>query len=279
MATSASSVGTEQEGVPAPRRPLLRRTHRNIPSGVWYGAAALGFALLITIAQVVVHAVQTDPRNARAIVERELRLNTLQPGERIVRSVPVFRRNAVDYYRQTRGVLVLTDRRLVYLGAPPRDVTGASDAPPTFDQHEFRIDTLTTIDPGFATLGFARALHIESPDESLKLGVPRSAWPKAQLLRESWLSRHRKLQALGVWAKRVRDARAQLGQIVAEYRRQPVYHVVRPGDAIGSIASWYEVSPDQIREQNGIVGNTIKVGQRLLIRPGATAPAPARGRS
>ena len=271
MATSASSVSTEQPDAtpPAPRRPLLRRAHRNVPAGVWYALGALGVAVLVIVVQLVVHALQTDPRNARAIVERELRLNTLQPGERVIRMVPVFRRNAVDYYRQTRGFLVLTDKRLVYLGAPPRDITGSPDAPPTFDQREFRVDTLTSLEPSYAMLGFARAIRIESPDETLKLGVQRSSWSKAQLLRESFAGRHRKLEALGQWAKRVRGARTQLQQMVATYRKQPVYHTVRPGDALGSIATWYEVTPDQIRQQNGIVGNKIKVGQRLLIRSGS----------
>ncbi|HMC54361.1 MAG TPA: LysM peptidoglycan-binding domain-containing protein [Gemmatimonadaceae bacterium] len=270
MATPASSVDTEQPDTPsAPRQPLLRRARHNVPAGVWYALGAIGVALLVIIVQLVVHGVKSDPRNSRAIVERELHLNTIQPGERVIRMVPVFRRNAVDYYRQTRGYLVLTDKRLLYLGAPPRDITVSSDAPPTFDQREFPIDTLTALEPSFAMLGFARAIRIESPGETLKLGVQRSSWPKAQLLRESFSSRHRKLEGLGQWAKRVRDARAQLQQIVAAYRKQPVYHVVRPGDALGSIATWYEVSPDQIRKENGIVGNKIKVGQRLLIRSGS----------
>jgi LysM repeat protein len=77
------------------------------------------------------------------------------------------------------------------------------------------------------------------------------------------------LYALGVWAARVRVARSQLQKDVDAYRRQPVYHVVRPGDAISSIASWYETSPQHIQELNGIIRNKIKVGQKLLIRSGS----------
>ena len=44
---------------------------------------------------------------------------------------------------------------------------------------------------------------------------------------------------------------------------------MRPGDALSSIASWYETSPEKIQQLNGIVGNKIKVGQKLLIRSGA----------
>jgi hypothetical protein len=272
MATSASSVGVKQGDESEHGKssePLLRRTRRNVPHAIWYAVAAFGFALLVVLVQVLLYTQRREPRDARAIVERELRMNTLQPGERVVRTVPVFRRNGVDYFRQTRGLLVLTDKRLIYLGAPPRDITGASDAPPTFDQRDFRIDTLVNLESSFTILGLARALKVESPEGSLTLGIASGAWPKAQLMRTAWEGRHRKLEAIGVWQKKVHEARAHLGKILEEYRRQPVYHLVRSGDAVSSIASWYETSEDKIRELNGIVGNKIKVGQKLLIRPGA----------
>jgi LysM domain-containing protein len=269
MATSASSTGVEQL---EPRKPLLRRSHRSVPVAVWYTLAAFGFALLVILVQLVFYLRRHEPRDARAIVERELKLNTLHPGERVVRTVPVVRRNGVDYFRATRGLLVLTDNRLIYLGVPPRDITGASgasDAAPTFDQREFRIDTLTRLEPSFAMLGFSRALRVESPEGTVNLAVPAGEWKKAQLMRLSWDARHKRLYAIGVWAQRVRDARAQLQRELAEYRKQPVYHIVRPGDAISSIASWYETSPEKIQELNGLTGNKIKVGQKLLIRSGS----------
>ena len=271
MATSTSSVGVDQgpDAKKQPRRSFLRRSRHNIPAGVWYALAAFGFALLVIFVQLMLYLRRAEPRDARTQVERELQTNTLQPGERIVRTVPVFRRSGVDYFRQTRGLLALTDRRLIYLGAPPRDITGISDAPPTFDQRVFRFDTLTRLEPSFALLGFARALRVETPEGTLNLGIPSGSWQKALLMRQAWEGRHRKLHGLGVWAKKVRDARAQLEKDLAEYRKQPVYHVVRPGDAISSIASWYETSPEKIQELNGLTGNTIKVGQKLLIRPGS----------
>jgi hypothetical protein len=236
---------------------------------VWYTLAAFGFALLVTGAQIALYLQRREPRDARAIVERELRMNTLMPNERVVRTVSVFRRNGVDYFRATRGLLVLTDQRLIYLGAPPRDITGATDAPPAFDQEEFPIDTLIRLDPAFSVIGFSRSIEIEAPEGSLNLGVSSGAWPQAQLLRTSWEVRQKRLREIGAWAGQVRAARTQLARILDEYRKQPVYHVVRPGDAVSSIASWYEIPEDQIRQQNGIVGNKIKVGQRILIRSGS----------
>lgn len=268
MTTSASASAAAQ-----PRKPLIRRHRRNVPSAVWYALAAFGGAVFVVLVQLLLYMARAEPRDSRLIVERELRLNTLQPGERVIRSVPVFRRNGVDYFRATRGMLVLTDRRLVYLGAPPRDITGATDAPPTFDQRVFRIDTLVTLEPSFALLGFARALRVNTPNGTVNLGVAAASWPRALLLREDWAARDKKLRSIGAWGAKVRAARAQLGKELAAYRRQPVYHVVRQGDAISSIASWYETTPEQIRQLNGIPGNTIKVGQKLLIRAGAQTGA------
>jgi hypothetical protein len=247
----------------------LALTRRSVPVGVWYTLAVLGFALLVVFAQLAIHTRRIEPRNSLAIVERELRMNTLQPGERIVKSVPVFRRTGVDYFRRTRGMLVLTDKRLVYLGAPPRDITGASNFATVFDQQEFSLDTLVRVKKTFVVLGLVRGLRIDAPEGDLKLGVPSRDWPQAQVLREAWLSQHKHLYTLGVWAGRVREARKQLQRELEAYRKQPIYHVVRPGDAISSIASWYETSPEKIAELNGIVGNKIKIGQRLLIRSGS----------
>jgi hypothetical protein len=245
-------------------------SHRALPTAVWYTLAVFGFAIIVVLVQLALYTRRSEPRDARAIVRRELQLNTLLPGERVLRSVPVFRRAGVDYFRRTRGLLVLTDRRLIYLGAPPRDITGASDGAPTFDQQVFAIDTLVRLERSFALLGFARALKVDTPTGELNLGVTGGAWPEAVLMRQAWEERHRALYALGVWAHRVREARKQLQVELDKYRRQPVYHVVRQGDAISSIASWYETSPEKIRELNGIVGNKIKVGQRLLIRSGSS---------
>jgi len=270
MATTASPNASPGEPSVPPPRPLLRRVHHRVPNGVWYALGAFAFAILVVLIQLALYMRRAEPRDARAIVERELQTNVLEPGERIVRSVPVYRRNGADYYRQTRGILALTDRRLIYLGAPPRDITGSSDAPPTFDQRVFRIDTLTDINGSFALLGFSRALVIDSPGDDVKVGIASGQWPKAKLLQEAWVGRHRKLADIGVWAGKVREARADLERQLDEYRKQPVYHVVRPGDAISAIASWYETSVDSIAQLNGIVNNRIRIGQRLLIRSGAS---------
>ena len=268
MATSASTAGIGSRDS-EPRVPLLRRARRSLPHWVWYTLAAFGFALLVLFAQLALYMRRREPRDARIIVDRELRMNVLRPGERIVRSVSVFRRKGVDYFRATRGVLVLTDRRLVYLGAPPRDVTGSTDAPPVFEQREFQFDTLVHVKPSFAVLGMSRALKVDTPDGDLELAISEGGRQQAQLLGKAWESRQQRLHSIGAWGARVRQARTEMKRVLAEYHKQPVYHVVRPGDAVSSIASWYEIPVERLRQQNGIAGNKIKVGQRLLVRSGS----------
>ena len=268
MGISASSGNVESGARPTGHdRRLLRRSKRRMHSVVWYVAGIFAVAVLIVFAQMALYVRRAEPRDTRAILDRELRLNTLRPGERVVRTVRVFRRNGTEYFRRPRGMLVLTDQRLIYLGVPPRDVTGASDAPPIFDQREFAIDTLVRLKPSFVVLGFSRALNIESPAEDVTLGVASGGWPHAQLLRQAWDARHRKLMAIGVWGAKVRDARAHIEKELEEYAKRPVYHTVRPGDALGTIASWYETTPEAIQKANNLTGNKIKVGQQLLIQP------------
>lgn len=268
MATSASTPAPH--GAPSTPETLIRRARRKVPQWAWYTMAAFGFALVVVFVQLAFYLQSTDPRDARAIVERELRMNTLRDGETVVQAVPVFQRSSVDYFRATRGRLVLTPYRLVYLGAPPRDISGASGAAPTFVQREFPIDTLVRVKGSFSLLGMSRALVITTPEGDLKVAVSKGGRDEAEALRKALDARHATLREIGAWAGKVRVARAELGKILETYRRQPVYHEVRPGDAVSSIAAWYEVSEDEIRRQNNFTGNTIKVGQRLLIRPGAT---------
>ena len=104
------------------RRPKRKRRMR--PATRYAIGALVVFGLAIVI-QSLVHMARTDPRDSRAIAERELQVNSIQPGERVHRQVSVFKRPAIDYFRATRGLLVLTERRLLYLGLEPRDLLAA----------------------------------------------------------------------------------------------------------------------------------------------------------
>jgi hypothetical protein len=232
-----------------------------------YALIIAGIVVVAIVAQLAVHAARTDPRDSRAIAERELQLNTLQPGERVYRMVSVFKRPAIDYFRATRGLLVLTNRRLLYLGLEPRDLLAAPDLPPTFEERDFPIDTLVHVTSGRTFFGIAKAIVIQTPNETLRLGVPSSAWPKANLMIVAMDVRHAKAVAMSAQQRQFL-AKAEAERRAAEALwRKPKFYTVRRGDALGSIATIWNTTPDKLRAWNRLPDNRIRVGQTLLVRP------------
>src|SRR5215467_4292566 len=166
----------------AHQRPRGSGAHRRPSRAARYTTRALILLTAIAIVALVIRADRANPRDANAIADRELRINTLQPGEQVHRVVPVFKRPAISYFRATRGLLALTDRRLIYLGVEPRDVLAAPDLPPTFEQREFPLDATTKVSSGRTMLGLSKAIVITTPNETIRLGVPSGAERSADLL-------------------------------------------------------------------------------------------------
>src|ERR1043166_4454345 len=190
------------------------------------GLALVAIALLLTI-----HAVNTDPRDSAAIADRELRLNVIAPDEHVVSTISVFKREAVDYFRATRGELVLTDRRMVFLGLRPRDMLAPADAPPTFDERDFPLDTLVSVTSGRAMGGLTKGIVVRIPTETMRLGVTSAAWPTAQKLLATMEGRRVTAQAEGVTQESMRKrADADWKKVVAAWKKPQVY-TVRRGDA------------------------------------------------
>jgi uncharacterized protein (UPF0548 family) len=227
-------------------------------------AVLIGVAILI---QFGVHMARTDPRDSRAIAERELKVNTLQPGEHVIRMVSVFKRPAINYFRATRGLLVLTDKRLLYLGLEPRDLLAAPDLPPTFDERDFPLDTTVKVSAGRTFFWLAKAVVIRTPDETLRLGVPSAAWPGADVLVIAMNARWQRA-VLASAQQREYLKKAEEQRVAAEAaRRKAKYYTVRRGDAMGSIATMWNTTTDRLRSWNKLPNNNIRVGQVLLVRP------------
>lgn len=232
-----------------------------------YTVIGAAIVVLGVVAQFAIHLYRTEPRNASAIAERELRLNTLADGERVVRSVAVFQRPWIDYFRATRGLLVLTDRRLLFLGLEPRDLLGSGDSPPTFTEHDFPVDTLVQLRPGRTFFGIAKAVVIQTPDGNYRYGVASQAWGKASLLLHSITARHERVIAIAerqAERRKVIEAQQKLAQQEAAKAK---YYKVQRGDALSTIAARWNTTPDTLRAWNNISGNKIRIGQTLLVKP------------
>lgn len=248
------------------RRAIRIRRRRRMPRAAWY---TLGFFLLVivvVVTQFAVHTYRTDPRDARAILEREMRVNTIQPRERVRAVVSVFQRQAIDYFRATRGLLVLTDRRLLFLGLLPRDLLASGEGPPTFVQRDFPLDTLVRLSSGRTFFQIAKAIGVATPQGRSAFGVPSSAWPQAEALMDSLGVDHARLLRDGKRQAMLRRRRATERRSAAVAMQRPFRYVVKRGDALASIASQWNTTVDRLREWNGMADNMIRVGQGLIVR-------------
>lgn len=249
---------------PSRKRRNGRRLHPWVRYPLWLGAVMA----VIVASQLALHMARSEPRNARALTDRELRLTVLEPGEQVRQAVSVFSRSPLHYYRASRGVLVLTDRRLVYLSLMPRDIVSTPDAPPAFEQRDFPIDTLTRVRSGRTFFQLARGLVIDAPGGAVTLAVPENAWDNADSLRRILGWEHAGIIAEARRRNDLQRAVLAAREAAARDAKKARYHVVQGGEALASIASLYGTTPEQLGAMNQLGASTrIKAGQRLLVKP------------
>ena len=64
----------------------------------------------------------------------------------------------------------------------------------------------------------------------------------------------------------------ELGRRAREYEQVvtglAVWHVVAAGDALESVAARYGTTTERLTAWNQLSGTTIRIGQRLMVKPG-----------
>lgn len=228
--------------------------------------AAIFFVVAVALI-LVARALRSDDPAATAIARRELQLNSLKPGEESYRIVPVFRRSAIDYFRATRGVVALTNRRLLYLGLRPHELFAPADAPPTFEENDFPLDSTLRMKTTRSFFGLGQAVNIHSDKGSLRLDVPASAEPTAGLLTLAIDVRRERAVAQGEKLRQLAQRADEERKAAEADARKPKYYTVRRGDALASVATRWNTLPDSLRVWNHLPNNKIRVGQVLLVKP------------
>ena len=223
-------------------------------------ATQLVLVVVLLAVGLAVHVYRTEPRPARQLVERELRGGIVAPDERLDRIATVFRRRPSDYFRATRGILALTDKRIVYVGVAPRDILGPNESPPAFESRDFGLDTTTTVAAGHALLGASHAIVIRQDGERNAFGVGDSDWADAVAIIAA-VHAHQEAQR----AAAARNRRAH--EVADSIARAPQWHVVARGEALSTIATMYNSTPEKLRALNSLTSDRIRVGQRLLVKP------------
>jgi hypothetical protein len=261
-----------------PRRNRRRKRRGHYPIWLKYMGWVVGLAVLVSVVQIAYHAARSDPRDATAYALRQLRSSVLRPNERIRATVDVWQRPPIDYFRATKGILVLTDApgdsakpvggRLIYLGLQPRDPLSPPDAPPTFDEREWPVDTLVEVVPTRTFFLISRALRITAPREGrLTLGINAAATSQADSLRMHVDRKYAAIRAVGWQRREARRARDRARALAIYEGRRAWYHTVRRGEALASIARMFHTTPEQVRALNKLTGDRIRIGETIMVKP------------
>jgi LysM repeat protein len=203
-----------------------------------------------------------DAPKAWAAADRELQGGMLHYGEKVERKARVFMRRPTDYYRGADGVLYATNDRLIFIGVAPGDKFENADAPATILSQEFPNDTLLDMKGGRLYFLTAHGVTVTHP------GVQPGKF--AALGSEAVA-----LDSLVNYVNATHDAQRtaaakerRLRQAVAALISQPLYYTVKRGDALFSIARKFDTTPEQLQQWNQLQGDRVKIGQKLLVKPG-----------
>lgn len=209
-----------------------------------------------------------DARGAWKSAARELNGGMLRYGERVERFAKAFQRRPTDYYRASNGLLVATNQRVIFVGIAPSDQLDNEDAPQTILQYEFPNDTLLTMKTGRLYFLTAHGVRV-SYGSGTRQEFAASRGDAASL--DSLIQHvNRRLDAQRVEAIRERRIRAAVAALIDE----PIYYVVRRGDAISSIASRFDTNPDQLRKWNNLPNDRVRIGDRLVVKAKGPRPKP-----
>lgn len=220
----------------------------------------LGFGVLFFGGGYTLWQRHLDPVVARSTLARELSTYALEPGETVRASAFLYWRSPLSYFRSTHAVLAATDRRLLLLTlTPPDPLTREAEASlPTI--RDLPKDTTVRLDTGRVMFGLARGITLRAPDV-------RERWASRE---EEWSQVRAVIAEVSTLQRAMReDADAiRLAQLAAAERaRQPIWHVVGRGEALGSIAQRYGTTPERLRELNAMSSDRIRAGDSLLIKP------------
>ncbi len=224
-------------------------------------------ALVGTVALVAAAAI-VPPIGARRLA-RDAALGEVEsamaPGERIVAQAFASQRRWTDMWRESFGVVVATDRRLLYVGAPPTPLLRPrDDGPLALLVESYPHDAAFTLEPRTIFRGRGRGLVLRTPGARVDFIVDDASWPEAERVAQA------STRARGA-ATREQQESEGTARSAPRPTDEYVSHIVRRGETLTGLARRYRTSPDVLRQLNRLGQDDITVGQRLRV------PKPAPG--
>jgi hypothetical protein len=236
-------------------RPRRRRSRVLATVGV-----LVGFVVLFFGGGYALWQRHLDPVSAHATLTRELSTYALEPGETVRARAFLYWRSPLSYFRSTHAVLAATDRRLLLLTLTPPDPLTREMETSLPSIRDLPKDTTIRLDTGRVMFGLSPGITLIARDVRERWAARDDQWPQVRaviadlatvqrVMREDW------------------EAIALARLAAVERARQPIWHVVRRGEALGSIAARYGTTQERLRELNAMAGDRIRAGDSLLIKP------------
>lgn len=233
------------------RRPLVRVLIALTSSSALFGVAAL------VAAAAIVPPVGAR-RVARTAAQREVDAQ-LTAGEHIVASTFASQRRWTDMWRVSYGVVVATDQRVLYVGAPPTPLLSPrEDGPEELLVESYPYDAAFTLEPRSYWRGFWRGLDLRTPGAHVSFLIDDDTWSEAQRVATSSANARREVTR----RDQAFDASNRAPPPPAD---EYVTHLVRRGETLTGLAVRYRTSPDVLRQLNQLSSDNIKGGQRLRV--------------
>lgn len=219
-----------------------------------------GFAMVFFGSGYALWQRHLDPVTSRSTLTRELSTYALEPGETVRASAFLYRRSPLSYFRSTHALLAATDRRLLLLTLTPPDplTREAETSLPTI--RDLPKDTTVRLDTGRVMFGRSRGITIRARDIRERWAARDEQWPQVGAVIADLSTLQRAMREDGEAIRLARLAGV-------ERARQPIWHVVHRGEALGSIATRYGTTPERLRELNSMSSDRIRAGDSLLIKP------------
>ncbi len=220
-------------------------------------ATALVATVLVVAAAAVFPPIGAR-RTARAAAVAEVS-SQLETDERVVAQAFASQRRWTDMWRESFGVVVATDRRLLYVGAPPTPLLRPRDEGPLeLLVESYPYASAFTLDPRTLWGGRVRGLVLRTPLTQVDFLVDDNDWDRATRI----------ARAASDARRAVTQEMQQLDNVTrAPLPRAEQYetYVVRRGETLTGLALRFRTSPDVLRQLNQLRTDRIQSGQRLRV--------------
>ncbi len=208
----------------------------------------------ITAAAAILSPIGTR-RVARETAEREIDA-LLAPDELVLARAYASQRRASDLWRQSHGLLVATNRRVLYLGSPPITLLRPDEGGP----QELYLEAWS-LDATFTMVADKssnpKRIALRTPTRTINWRVDDDQFAAADSVR---LLAERARRQQSEEAERL----GQTGTLTPTPDRYTT-HVVRFGETLTSIARTYRTSIEIVRQLNRLPNDYLRAGQRLRV--------------